>query len=167
MPRTGAVRVQRLPARRWREYRALRLEALKAVPAAFGSSYLEEVRYPRERWVERVSSALCAVSSGVPVGMISYVVSERTKSRHVANIYSVYVAPEHRGRGVGKLLLESAISAIRKHGGVLKVKLDVNPEMRAAVALYEGAGFMVVGRARKELKVGGRYHDLLLMEKFL
>lgn len=161
------MKVQRLAPRRWREYRALRLEALKTDPAAFGSSYEEEVRYPEERWTERAKSVLCAVSSGVLVGIISYVVSERVKTKHVATIYGVYVTPKHRGKGVGKLLMDSAISAIRKEGGVVKVKLDVNPEMRPAVALYKGAGFLVSGRERKEIKVAGRYRDLLLMEKFL
>ena len=166
MPSPGAVKVQRLPPGRWRGYRALRLEALKTNPEAFGSSYEEEVRYPEERWRERAASVLCAVSSGVPIGMISYVVSERAKTRHVATIYGVYVTPKHRGKGVGKLLVSSALAAFHGQGGVIKVKLDVNPEMRAAVALYKGAGFRVSGREEKELKVGGRYQDLLLMEKF-
>ena len=47
------------------------------------------------------------------------------------------------------------------------MQLSVNPEMRAAVALYRGAGFEVGGKAKRELKVGRRYYDMLLMEKFL
>ena len=34
----------------------------------------------------------------------------------------------------------------------------------AAVRLYEKIGFVIVGRARRELMVGGRYYDLHYME---
>ena len=119
------------------------------------------------RGKERMDSAIFAVSGGRLVGTLSCVFNDRAKTRHTAHIYGVYVAPGRRGEGVGRALLKAALSEIRRRGGMVKVQLNVNPEMRAAVALYEGAGFEVSGRARKELKVGRRYCDMLLMEKML
>jgi hypothetical protein len=42
------VRVIELPPDRWREYRALRLAALRSDPIAFGSTYEESIAYPDE-----------------------------------------------------------------------------------------------------------------------
>jgi ribosomal protein S18 acetylase RimI-like enzyme len=159
------VTISALPEERWREYRDLRLESLQDEPAAFGSSYEEEQALPEEEWRRRIRTVLFALEEGSPVGMITYAVSERVKTRHIAHIYGVYVRRTARGKGAGRELLRAALERIREHGGVVKVQLSVNPDMSAAVSLYEREGFVAQMRAQKELLVDGRYHDLLYMEK--
>ncbi len=161
------VEVKRPLPEGWEEYRALRLEALGSDPTAFGSSVEEEASLPEAEWRRRAANALLAFFSGKPVGMIVFVVSPRAKTRHVADIFSVYVKPSQRGRGIGKLLLESALKEIAKDPEVVKIKLTVNPEQKAAVGLYRGSGFVEVGRLRRELRVDGRYYDELMMEKHI
>ncbi|MDG6911076.1 MAG: GNAT family N-acetyltransferase [Nitrososphaerota archaeon] len=156
-----------LPEDRWQDFMELRLESLKREPTAFGSSYEEEQDLPEAEWRRRMGAMLFALEDGVPVGMISYSVSDRLKTKHVAHIYSVYVRPSARRRGAGTLLLKAALDKIRDHGGVVKVQLSVNPAMRAAVSLYERGGFVSRMRLEKELLVDGKYHDLLYMEKML
>ena len=99
--------------------------------------------------------------------MIVYAVEQRPKSRHIAGIYGFYVGAGYRGEGVGTKLLERALSLIRRNKRVIKVELGVNPQQRAAVRLYRKAGFIVTGRAEKELKVGRRFYGMLFMEKWL
>ena len=53
----------------------------------------------------------------------------------------LFVAPEARGRGVGKALLARAIGL---HGAT---ELDVNEQNPQAVGFYEHEGFAVVGRS--------------------
>ncbi len=161
------LEIGKLPSERWEEYRDFRLEALRRVPAAFGSSPELEARLTEEEWRKRIQNTLFALWDGRPVGMVAFVLNDRPKTRHVADIFGVYVSADHRGEGVGTKLLEEAMRLIRKHRGVVKIKLTVNPEQRAAVKLYERAGFVVAGRLRKELKVGHRYFDELVMEKLL
>jgi ribosomal protein S18 acetylase RimI-like enzyme len=110
---------------------------------------------------------LFALEDGTSVGMISYSVSARLKTKHVAHIHGVYVRPSARRKGTGALLLEKALGTIREHEGMVKVQLSVNPAMRAAVSLYERGGFVSRMRLEKELLVDGKYHDLLYMEKML
>lgn len=160
------IEVRRLPGRRWRDYRSIRLEALRTTPEAFGSSYEEEVKFPEAKWRERIKTMLFAMSGGAPVGMISFATNDRMKTRHVAHVYSVYVKEGRRGKGVGGILLSAALKELRKKK-IVKVQLGVNPEMKPALRLYEGAGFVVAGRARKELKVGRTFYDMLYMEKEL
>ena len=159
------IRVGTLPQNRWRSYRRLRLEALRKDPSAFGSSYEEEKKLPEEVWRKRIKTVLFAMEKDKPLGMVSYVFSDRIKRRHVASIYGVYVKPEHRGEGIGGGLLEAALSEIRKNRGIIKVQLSVNPELRHAVRMYSKAGFLVTGKSRKELKVGDVFYDLISMEK--
>lgn len=159
--------VAELPPERWQEYRDIRLEALREEPAAFGSSYEEEVAMPEEEWKRRLGTMLFALEEGVPVGMISFAISPRAKTGHIAHIYSVYVRRSARGRGAGGALLKSALDRIKAHGGVLKVQLSVNPAMRPAVLLYERGGFVAQMRSEKELLVDGKFHALLYMEKIL
>ena len=159
------IRIGKLPKNKWEAFKGLRLEALNNDPAAFGSSFEEEKRLPEKVWRERTGNALFALSDGKPVGMLSYVFSPRAKTRHIVNIYGVYVMPKYRGLGIGEALLTKALSEIRKDRRIIKVQLSVNAHLRPAVSLYKNAGFEEVGRARKELKIGAKFYDMLLLEK--
>ncbi len=69
--------------------------------------------------------------------------------------------------GDGKKLLENALELIQENKGVVKVRLMVNQEQDVAVTLYKSMGFVVVGQMKKEIKVGERFYDELIMEKML
>ena len=43
--------------------------------------------------------------------------------------------------------------------------LDLNAENVAALRLYESLGYEVEGRLTREIKIDGRYIDLILMGK--
>jgi RimJ/RimL family protein N-acetyltransferase len=161
------IRIRRLPADRWEDYRDLRLEALRSDPSAFGSSFEEEVTLTEDDWKRRIRNVLFAVSDDAPIGMVVCLFNDRPKTKHIAEIVGVYVGADHRGEGVGTRMLERALLLIRSKKKVVKVQLAVNPEQRAAVKLYKRAGFVVWGRTKKELKVGRQFFDMLFMEKHL
>jgi L-amino acid N-acyltransferase YncA len=80
--------------------------------------------------------------------------------------FSVYVAREARGRGVGDALLgalESRARAIGYHKMVLAAFPTNAPGMR----LYERHGFVTVGVYREHGLLDGRWVDVVLMEKLL
>jgi ribosomal protein S18 acetylase RimI-like enzyme len=56
------------------------------------------------------------------------------------------VAPSHRGRGGGRMLIEAAIAA--RPEDVHKIELEVWPDNEAAIALYEATGFEREGLRR-------------------
>ena len=161
------IKVKKLPPDRWKDYQDLRLEALRSDPLAFGSSYEEEKILTRDEWEKRIKNALFALLNDKPVGMIVYVVNNKVKTKHVANIFGVYVKKEYRGQGIGKKLFENVLKIIQKNADISKIKLTVNPEQKAAVKLYEKYGFELVGRLREELKVDDKFYDELVMERFL
>ncbi|MCY3833933.1 MAG: GNAT family N-acetyltransferase [Chloroflexi bacterium] len=164
-----------LPPERWRETKQLRLEALLAEPSAFASSYEDELAFDDEVWIARLTSAgkrdgnmtFFAEVGGVIVGMAGAHWSAKAKLRHVAEVYGVYVAPEMRGRGIASALVRRLLAELRALDQIEKVNLTVNSDLQAAVRLYEKLGFAIVGTARRELKVDGRYYDLHSMELYL
>jgi phosphinothricin acetyltransferase len=84
---------------------------------------------------------------------------------HVAD-FSVYVARERRGTGVGTVLLtelERRARAIGYHKMVL-AGFPTNP---AGMRLYEKQGFRTVGVYRQQGMLDGAWVDVVIMEKLL
>ncbi len=162
-----------LPMTRWREARALRLHALQTDPSAFASSYADELAFADDVWRGRLQSAadrngnmtFFAQIAGKLAGLAGANWSQREKIQHVANVYGVYVHPDRRGQGIASQLMTRLLDELDARPQIKKVSLQVNRESAAAVALYEKLGFATVGIAGGELCVGGRYYDLLYMER--
>ena len=62
-----------------------------------------------------------------------------------AFVTELYVAPSHRGHGIGRMLLDAIVAALEARGACA-VHLMVRPENEAARALYAGRGFKTVPR---------------------
>lgn len=161
-----------LPPARWREAKQLRLQALLEKPSAFASSYEDERTFGDDVWRARLISAygragnltFFAEIEGGLVGMAGAGWSTKVKTRHVAEVYSVYVSPEWRGRGFASGLMRRLLEELRSLEQIEKLSLGVTSDNAAAIQLYEKLGFEIVGTARRELQVEGRYFDLHSME---
>ncbi|WP_460595110.1 ribosomal protein S18-alanine N-acetyltransferase [Geomonas sp. Red276] len=77
-----------------------------------------------------------------------------------AEILDVAVNPALRGRGIGRLLVEHALSESRDSGARV-VCLEVAAGNGGAIALYRSQGFTEVGRRKKYYHNGD---DAILME---
>ena len=89
-------------------------------------------------------------------------------SRHVyrgVGAVSIYVAPEHTRRGVGRTLLDGLIESAEQEG-FWTVEAGIFPENTASVALHESCGFTLVGvRERVGQMPDGRWRDVALYER--
>ncbi|MBU1742264.1 MAG: GNAT family N-acetyltransferase [Proteobacteria bacterium] len=65
----------------------------------------------------------------------------RRLGSRVGEIKRMYLRPAHRGRGLGKLLLECAL-LMAKAVGFSRLMLDTRQDLTAANSLYERFGFM-------------------------
>jgi RimJ/RimL family protein N-acetyltransferase len=148
------------------EFRALRLGALLESPEAFGSSYEETAAQPAEILTRRLrrdpeapDNFFLGAFDPSMIGMIGFHRETRLKTRHKGSILSMYVAPEARGKGIGRVLVEQTIAEARRQVGLEQIILFVVSTNQAACALYAGCGFVVYGVEPRALKLGDRYFD--------
>ena len=147
-------------------YQPLRLRALREHPEAFGSSLEDEQPLSLEEVARRLgdtsgnSISFGAWSDCQLVGIASLFRSPRLKTRHKAIVGGMYVAPEARGKRIGKALLEHTLSHARTMEGLEDVTLAVTVGNDTARGLYLGAGFVPYGVEPRYIKLGNQYFDI-------
>lgn len=106
--------------------------------------------------VDAAYSAVVAERSGVVVGFgLGRAVADD------AEIFILAVAPEHRGRGVGRALF-GALSAGAVRCGAVRLGLEVRGGNRRALGFYERMGMSVSGRRPRYYSDG---EDAVLMDR--
>ena len=80
--------------------------------------------------------------------------------------FSVYVAREVRGRGVGRATMEALIDAARG-AGFWKLVSRVFVENAASRALLRAAGFREVGVYEKHGRLDGVWRDVVIVERLI
>jgi L-amino acid N-acyltransferase YncA len=77
---------------------------------------------------------------------------------------SIYVAPDAKGRGVGRALL-AAVVVSAEQGGIWTVQTGIFPENQASVRLHQVCGFRLVGVRERLGRLHGRWRDVLVLER--
>ena len=119
-----------------------------------------------EDWDRATAAAarLVAVDAGVVVGWACLSdVSSRCVYGGVAET-SVYVHRDHRGKGVGRQLLE-ALVATSEQAGYWTLQARIFPENRASIALHRALDFQPMGRHRRLGKLRSQWRDVDLLER--
>jgi GNAT superfamily N-acetyltransferase len=111
-----SVTVRVLGVDQWREYRALRLAALKDSPHAFSSSLDEELTHDEQQWRACMVRAhrLQAERDGAPVGVVS--VGPTADEEGSADVFGLWVDSAARNTGVAWGLVEAACDQALKSG---------------------------------------------------
>jgi len=79
---------------------------------------------------------------------------------------SVYVHPDHRGRGIGRLLLSDLVELARDHGFHSVIARIVGGH-DASIALHRACGFEEIGCEREVGRKFGKWLDVVLMQVML
>ena len=90
-------------------------------------------------------------------------VSSRCVYAGVAEV-SVYVGEHARGRGVGRALL-AALAGESERAGIWTLQAGIFSENAASIALHQRCGFRVVGTRERLGELGGRWRDVVLLER--
>lgn len=159
----------------WATWRPVRLAALTDAPEAFGSRLADWQAAPEDRWRDRLSLPgavdLLAIehdrspeqapqrtpdpdpAPGRPVGMATGVPSADDPA--AAELISMWVAPEARGRGVARRLIDAVARAMAEHGAA-RLELSVMPDNHRARQIYERSGFTLTDSPGDALPDGRR-----------
>ena len=147
-------------------YRPVRLEALATNPEAFASTYEREQDKPLAWFEERlaISDVFGAFIAGELVGTAGFWREDSAKTAHKAVLWGMYVRPQARKSGTGRLLVDAVVAHAATR--VEQLHLAVVSENEAALRLYKAAGFVAYGREVRALKLDDRYYDETLMALF-
>ena len=90
-------------------------------------------------------------------------VSDRCVYGGVAEV-SIYVHPEWKGKGIGKLLLKKAVVE-SEHSGVWTLNAATFPENTPSLSLLKKSGFREIGYREKIAKKNGIWKDNVILER--
>lgn len=141
--------------------RQVRLDALGNAPAAFLETYDEVAADDGEVWSARAAAStgegdqliLVALADGRPIGMAGIARDIGQRRRHRATLWGVWLDPQHRGRGIGRRLVQAALDWARDRE-VRAVYLEVVENEDPSWSLYGRLGFV-----RREVDPFGAYVD--------
>jgi GNAT superfamily N-acetyltransferase len=149
---SSSASIRRTQAGDERLLREVRLRALGTDPRSFGSTHDEVASRDDAYWrgwaISHSSGddhcTFLALLEGRPVGLIR--IEREPAPPGVFGIYSMWVAPEARRRGLALSLLAEAEAWIEGVGGS-EAQLNVVDQATPAVRLYERAGYHPDGRS--------------------
>jgi L-amino acid N-acyltransferase YncA len=90
-------------------------------------------------------------------------VSGRCVYAGVAEV-SVYVTPQYKGQGVGKMLMQQLIEA-SETVGLWTLQAGIFKENIGSVRLHESVGFRLIGYREKIGQLDGVWRDTFLLER--
>jgi L-amino acid N-acyltransferase len=120
-------------------------------------------------WIDEHSGghpAITAVDAGTVVGFAS-LTPWRDRPAYSGSVEdSVYVHRDHRGRGIGKVLLAELVRLGRDHGFHTALARIVGGH-EASIALHEACGFEHVGVEREVGRKFNQWLDVVVMQRLL
>ena len=140
--------VRRLAADEAALLRDLRLQALRDAPMAFGSTLAREEAFTPDVWTTRAAAGaagdqqvvlVAEPDTGLAMGRLD------DEDPRVAGLYAMWVAPQARGTGAGRALVEAVIAWATERGA-RRLTTSVTEGNAAGAALYAAAGFADTGR---------------------
>ena len=140
--------VRRLRADEHTLLRDVRLRALRDTPLAFGSTLAREAAYEPEQWQrwavdaargDRQAIFIVEPAAGLANGVLD------ADEPALAHLYAMWVAPQARGTGAGRALVEAVVAWAAERGAA-RLTTSVTEGNAAGAALYAAAGFADTGR---------------------
>lgn len=145
----NSISIHQLNRSDWRQYRDIRLCALKDSPDAFGNTFEVAKEYSDAQWQARLDNVradtdhpIVAVHNQTFVGLAWGNIEPSNKN--TAYLYQMWVSPQHRGMSIGRKMLQAVIDWA-KALGVSVISLEVTCGNLPAIQLYNSMGFERVG----------------------
>lgn len=132
------------------------------------ATFETEPRGPRDvlAWLETGYPLVVAEQDGeVAAWAIAHPYRSRAAYSGIGE-FSIYVARERRGAGLGRSTLSALIVECEKRG-YWKLLSRIFPENEASLGLCRSLGFREVGVYRRHGKLDGQWRDCVIVERLL
>jgi ribosomal protein S18 acetylase RimI-like enzyme len=131
-------------------FRDIRLRALRETPHAFSSTYARECQLTDADWIRRAERwngvtgvGFVAMDGSNACGIVGLFLDQEDAKR--AQLVSMWTAPTHRQRGIGRRLINEVIGwAHQREACALLLMVTANNE--PAISFYRRLGFTPTGR---------------------
>jgi len=154
------------------QYRSLMLLGYEESPAAFTSTLSERAALPRTWWENRLKSGAAtgdivfgACCQEVLAGAVGLSINNRTRTRHKATLFGMYVHPDFRGRGIATDLIDELLEYATTNPQLLELQLTVTENNTPARQLYQQKGFNAWGREPRAIAEAGGFLDKIHMRR--
>lgn len=149
-------------------YKDLRLLGLASDMRAFASSLAAETRLTLDdhRKTLETNTVFGAFEGETLLGSVGYFVPRHASMAHRGHVWGMIVAPDARGKGIGKAVLSALVENARA-AGLRQLHLGVGAYNVGAIHLYKGLGFATYGTEPRALCIGNQDIDEHLMVLFL
>src|SRR5689334_8981096 len=146
------IRIEPITSQNTLVFKAIRLRALQDAPFAFGSTFLKESQLTDSDWINRVErmngevgAGFLAMDDDLACGIVGSFVDQ--SDRTCAHLISMWTAPKHRQRGIGRLLVNAVLNWARSRDTRV-LQLMVTSNNQPAIRFYEQLGFSRTGRTQ-------------------
>ncbi len=158
-------------------YRELRLKSYQVSPLAFSESYEDEIKRTETDFGDELQTlgepeewfvmGIFTIKAEL-IGFVKFRRDQRRKARHKSMLHAMYIDPDYRGMGLGKILLNELLVRVMRLEGLEQIHLWVLHADSSAPGFYKKCGFESQGTlVKKDLKINGVYVGAEYMVKYL
>ncbi len=158
--------IYKLPIERWKEFKNLRIEAIENDQIAFSTGTDDALMQSEDDWKKTLEENLIGTSITIfaecdnrLVGMARIYMYKMVRYKHNASLQALYVSPEYRNRGIGKLLIESRMSILSQMSEIINVICEVFSSQPVSIELHKKLGFVEFAHLKDFVYYNGVYYD--------
>jgi ribosomal protein S18 acetylase RimI-like enzyme len=159
LPKSGGELVQAVSAKQIEQARELFLDYAESLGFSLCfQGFDEEVKSLPGAYAPPSGRLLLAHNQGQTAGCVAL----RQLDKQICEMKRLYVRPDYRGKGVGRMLVDGIIAEARSIG-YERMRLDtIESSMQDAIVLYRRRGFRDIAPYRSNPIAGALYLELLL-----
>jgi RimJ/RimL family protein N-acetyltransferase len=137
----------------------------------FGRGELQLTIEEEQSWIRaglesENSTVLVAEVDGKIIGVLSCKGGEQKGTRHTTTL-GISIHKDWRNQGVGRALMERAITWAKQTGVIKRIQLEVSAVHASAIHLYKEVGFQKEGLRRRGMFKNARFLDTWTMALLL
>lgn len=121
--------------------------------------YLEQ--YTGDIYAQRQLRLMITLPDGTPAGTVDFLNFDPLNNRAELGLF---IAPEHRGKGLGRQALDLLTAFSREHIGLRQLYVFIAIDNEVCLKLFEDYGYRRVGTINSWVKRGNTYRDVALLQ---